>query len=169
MPCIHYSVQFRKNRWATIWALINSGSEVNAITPKKLGLRTRKTDIGAQKIDGSLLETYEMVIAAFQVKDKLSRAQFFQEAFLLADTSMEVALGILFLTFSNADIQFAWRKITWRSYIAKEALLTTWRVELIDKKKMAKAVLDENIKVFVMYGSSLSLGSKMMLHPVWEA
>ena len=44
---------------------------------KKLGLRTRKTDIGAQKIDGSLLKTYEMVIAAFQMKDNLGRVWFF--------------------------------------------------------------------------------------------
>ena len=32
---------------------------------KKLGFRTQKIDIKAQKIDGLLLITYEMVIAAF--------------------------------------------------------------------------------------------------------
>ena len=30
MPCIRYSVQFWKDQGATIWALINSGSKVNA-------------------------------------------------------------------------------------------------------------------------------------------
>ena len=35
-----------------------------------------------------------MVIAVFQVENKLGRTQFFQELFLLADTSMEVVLGI---------------------------------------------------------------------------
>ena len=45
-----------------------------------------------------------MVIAGFQVEDKLSRARFFQESFLLAETSMEVILEMPFLTFSNADI-----------------------------------------------------------------
>ena len=32
---------------------------------KKLGFRMQKTDIRTQKIDGSILETYEMVIAGF--------------------------------------------------------------------------------------------------------
>ena len=80
VPCIYHPVQFWKDQRATIQALNNSGSKINAMTPayaKKLGLRTRKTDIGAQKIYGSLLKTYGMVIAAFQVKDKLGRARVF--------------------------------------------------------------------------------------------
>ena len=169
VPCIHYPVQFRKDKeGATIRALIDSGSEVNAMTPayaKQLGLQTRRTDIRAQKIDGSLLATYGMVIAAFQVKDKFGRAQFFQETFLLADTSMEVVLEMLFLTLSNADIQFAEKELTWRSYTAKEALPTTQRVVLIDKKEFAKAALDKNIEAFVVHVSSLSLRSKMTIHP----
>ena len=46
---IYYPVQFRKDK-KIIWALINSGSKFNAMTPayvKKLGLQTQKTDIGA--------------------------------------------------------------------------------------------------------------------------
>ena len=79
VPCIHYPVQFKKDT-ADIPALIDSRSEVNAMTPayaKKLGLRIRKTDVGAQKIDGSTLETYGMVIADFQVQDKFGKARFF--------------------------------------------------------------------------------------------
>ena len=129
VPCIHYLVQFRKNKEGeTIWALIDFGSEVNVMTPayaKQLGLRTQKTDVGAQKIDGSLLTTYGIVIAGFQIKDKLNRARFFQKTFLLANTSKEVILGMHFLTFSNADIQFAEKKLTWRSYTVKKALPTT--------------------------------------------
>ena len=45
-----------------------------------------------------------MVIAGFQIQDKLGRARFFQETFLVVDTSMEVVFGIPFLTLSNADI-----------------------------------------------------------------
>ncbi len=44
-------------------ALINSGSEVNIMTlayTAKLGPTTRKTNIGAQKIDGLPLKTYCM-------------------------------------------------------------------------------------------------------------
>ena len=38
---------------------------------KQLCFQTQKTDVGAQKIVGSLLETYRMVIAIFQVIHKL--------------------------------------------------------------------------------------------------
>ena len=110
-----------------------------------------------------------MVIAAFQVKDKFGRARFFQETFLLANTSMEVVLGMPFLTLSNADIQFAEKEQIWRSYIAEKALPTTRRVEFIDKKEFAKAALDENIEAFMVHVSSLNLGSKMTIHPGWEA
>ena len=137
VPCIHYLVQFQKNKErATIQALIDSASEVNAMTPayaKQLGLWTQRTDIGAQKIEGSSLATYGMVIAAFEVKDKFDRARFFQETFLLADTSMKVVLEMPLLTLSNADIQFAEKKLTRRSYTAKEALPTIRRVKLIRK------------------------------------
>ena len=108
VPCIYYPVQFQKDKKRIIvWVLIDSDSKINTMTPayaKQLGLRTQRTDVRAQKIDGLLLATYKIVIAAFQVKDKLGRAQFFQETFLLADTSMEVLLGMPFRTFSNTDI-----------------------------------------------------------------
>ena len=64
---IYYPVQFKKNM-AEVRTLIDSKSEVNAIASayaKKLGLQVQKTDVGAQKIDGSTLETYGMVIAGF--------------------------------------------------------------------------------------------------------
>ena len=77
VPCICYPVQFRKDKGKNVLALLNSGSEVNAMTPAytaHLGLKVRITDVGAQKIDGSSLATYSMVIAAFQVVDKLGRS-----------------------------------------------------------------------------------------------
>ena len=55
---------------------------------------------------------FGMIIAGFQVIDKLSRARFFQKIFLLVDTTMELVLEIPFLTFSNADIQFAEKELT---------------------------------------------------------
>ena len=39
----------------------------------KLSLKMRKTDLSTQKTNRSLLETYNMVIAIFQVLDKLSQ------------------------------------------------------------------------------------------------
>ncbi len=70
---------------------------------KKLGLITRKTSVGAQKINSLLLETYSMVSASFLLQDSLGRVRFFEETFLLTDTSMEVVLGMPFLALSNAD------------------------------------------------------------------
>ena len=172
VPYIYYLVQFRKDK-EVIKALIDSGSKVNAITPayaKQLGLQVRKTDVGAQKIDGSSLRTFGMVIAGFQVEDKLGRARFFQESFLLAETSMEVVLGMPFLALSNADIQFAEKELTWRSYTAAEALPTTKRVELIDKKEFAKTSLDEKSETFVVHIAALkALLARMAIHPLQEA
>ncbi len=96
------------------------------ITPAyaiKLGLTAWKTSVRAQKIDSSPLETYGMVSASFLLQDSLGKVRFFEETFLLVDTSMEIVLGILFLALSNADFQFGAKKLTWRSYIAPEALL----------------------------------------------
>ena len=107
VPCIYYLVQFWKDKEAIIQVLINSGSEVNTMTlayAKQLGFQIRKADDGAQKIDGSSLDTFEIAIAGFQIIDKLGKAWFFQETFLLANTIMEMVLGMPFLTLSNADI-----------------------------------------------------------------
>lgn len=77
---IHFPVQFWKDKGATIQVLIDSGSKVNAMTlayAKQLGFQAWKTDVGAQKIDGSLLRTFGMVIVGLQVEDKLGRTRFF--------------------------------------------------------------------------------------------
>ena len=73
----------------------------------KLGLRTRKIDVGIQKIDGSHLDTFGMVIADCSVKDKLGRVRFFWETYLLANIGLEVVLGMLFFTLSKVDVRFA--------------------------------------------------------------
>ena len=107
VSCICYPIRFKKNK---VQALIDSGSEVNAMTlgyALKLGLKVCPTNVGAQKIDGFTLKTFEMVLASFQVEDKLERPRFFQKTFLLADLSMKVVLEMLFLILSNVNIQFA--------------------------------------------------------------
>ena len=112
VPCIHYLVRFQEEQ---VRALLNSGSEVNAMNPDyawKLGLKIWRTNVRAQKIDGSALETFEMVIADFQVEDKASRPWFFQETFLVADTKFKVILGMLFLKISNADMSFGEKTLT---------------------------------------------------------
>ena len=129
----------------------------------KLGLRVRHTDVGAQKIDGSTLQTFGMVLANFRMEDKLGRTRFFQETFLLADISAEVVLGMPFLTLSNADVQFVEKELTWRSYTTAEALPTTKRVELINKKEFAKTALDEKSETFIAHVASFNLAPG--IHP----
>ena len=73
----------------------------------KLGLHARKIDVGAQKIDGSHLDIFGIVIADCSVKNKLGSVRFFRETFLLANIGLEVVLGMLFLTLSKLDIWFA--------------------------------------------------------------
>ena len=97
-----------------------------------------------------------MVRDDFQLEDKLGRVQFFQETFLLVDISAEVVLGIPFLTFNNADVQFVKNELTWRSYTTAKALPTIKQVELIDKREFGKAALDENFETFVVHVTSLS-------------
>ena len=77
---------------------------MNLVYVSRLGLRVYRTNIRAQKIDGSTLKTFEMVLASFQVEDKLRKIRFFQETFLLADISTGVVLGMPFLTLSNANV-----------------------------------------------------------------
>ena len=73
---------------------------------ERLSLNTWKTNVGAQKIDGSALEIFEMVIANFQMEDKGGKPRFFQETFLVANSKFKVVLGMLFLKISNANVAF---------------------------------------------------------------
>ena len=87
--------------------MINLGSEVNTMTlayATKLGLKVYYIDVGAQKIDSSIFETFEIILASFKVEDKFEKIRFFQKTFLLTDISIEVDLSRSFLTFSDANI-----------------------------------------------------------------
>ena len=89
----------------------------------KLGLRPRPTNVGIQKIDGSPLMTHGMAPASFSFQDSQEKVWFFEETFLLADISMKIVIGMSFLAFSNADVEFTeLGKLTERSYIITEAL-----------------------------------------------
>ena len=65
-------MKFKKSH-TKVQVLLNSSSEVNAITPAyavKLGLYVRFINVKAQKINWFTLSTYSMVLANFQLKDK---------------------------------------------------------------------------------------------------
>ena len=147
--------------------MLDSGSKVNAITPAyaaKIDLRSRPTNVGAQKIDGSALANHDMALASFSLQDSQGRVGFFEEIFLLADTSMKIVLGMPFLAFNKADVEFTkLGKLIWRSYTAAEALPTTSWVKLIDKREFAKSVFDENSKTFVVHVATLE--AETLIHP----
>ena len=156
--CIYHPLYFQKNLRETRM-LINSGSKVNAMTlvyAAKLGLKVRKINIKPQKIDGSILDTFGIVLADFQVEDKLDKTRYFQETLLVVNTTLEVIFGIPFLTLSNADVQFVEKELTWRSYSTAKALPIIKRVELNNKKEFAKATLDKNSKTLVIYMASVN-------------
>ena len=111
VPCIRYPVNFGKK---SVSALLDSASEVNTVHPafvKELGLPIRPTDVGAQKIDSTTLETYGMIVAAFLVEKKANRVKFFEETFPVANVSPEVVFRMLFLTLSGADVDFLGREL----------------------------------------------------------
>ena len=151
--------------------MINSESEVNAIHPtfaKQLSLSIRPTDVGAQKIDGTTLDTHGMVVAAFLVVDKANRVRFFEETFLVANVSSEIVFGMLFLTLSGADVDFLGWELWWKAYTTKKALPTTRRIKLVDKKKFAAVALDPKHETYVVHVASFSsipLVVSLNVHP----
>ena len=108
--CIYYPIQFRKDANETqVQALIDSKNEVNAIHltfVKKLGVPIRAIDVGAQKIDGSIMDTYGIVVTAFLVTDKANQVRFFEKTFLVANVSPKIVLGMPFFTLSGANVHF---------------------------------------------------------------
>ena len=71
---------FRKNKDATIWALINFSNKVIVITlvcASKLGFKTQKIDVEVQQIDKSSIATYRILIIGFQVVNKFGKVRFF--------------------------------------------------------------------------------------------
>ncbi len=164
VPCIRYPVTFKDQTEA----LLDSRSEVNTMSQafaQQLGLKIRKTNVGAQTIDGTTLETYGMIVSTFSVSNKDRRERVFKESFLLADVRPDIVLGMPFLTMSNADVDFQVRDLQWRSYTTGEVLPTTRQVELIWKKEFAAATLDTNYEAFVVHIAALSVdsGDKMYL------
>ena len=168
--CIHYPVQFKDTSEAQVQALIDSKSEVNAIYPtfaKQLGgFSIRTTDHGAQKIDGTILDTHGIVVAAFSVVDKANRVRFFEETFLVANVSPKVVLGMLLLTLSGVDVDFWGREFRWRTYTIQKTLPTTRRIELVGKKDFVAAAFDPEHKTYVVYVASLSSTSLASLRSI---
>ena len=152
---IRYPINFGRK---SVLALFDSGSEVNAVHPafaKELCLSIKPTDVEAQKIDGTMLEIYGMVVAAFLMEDKANQVKFFEKTFLVANVSPEIVFGIPFLILNGADIDFLGRELRWRTYSTKEALPTIRRVKLMGKKEFATTALDPKHETYVVHIGSV--------------
>ncbi len=124
IPCIQYSIIFKDQTEA----LLDSESEVNVMSQAfihQLDLKIRKTNVRAQKIDGTTLKTYGMIVFTFSVLDKDGRKRFFEESFILADVKPYIMLGMPFLTMSNADVDYQAWNLQWRFYTTGDVLSTT--------------------------------------------
>lgn len=96
--------------------MFDSGKKINTINltfTQKLGLKIRKTSIKAPKIDHSALEIFKLIIADFQVENKAGRLRNFQYTVQVANTKFKVVLGVLFLKFSNTNVSFSQKTLTW--------------------------------------------------------
>lgn len=72
---IYYPIGFQKDTIKNK-VLIDSSSKINAIIPAyalKLGFKVRRTDVRAQKIDGSIFKIFRIILASFQIEDKLEK------------------------------------------------------------------------------------------------
>ena len=85
------------------------------------------------------------------MKNKVGRPRFFQKIFLPAVIKFEVILKILFMKLSNADVLFNEKTLMRKTYIINKALTTMKQVQIIGKKNFVIAVIDADIKTFVIY------------------
>ena len=110
IPCIQYIVIF-KDETEALLDLESELNPINLVFAKQLGLKICKSNVRAQKIVGTTLETYGMVVSNFSMSDKDGRERFFKESFLLADIKPDIVLEMLFLTMSNVDVDFQARDL----------------------------------------------------------
>ena len=85
---IYYLIWVNQDK---IWALLNNSSMINTMSFKcnqKLGFKIWKIIVRAQKIKGSVIKIFEMVIANFPIKDKVDKPKFFQKFYLVADINL---------------------------------------------------------------------------------
>lgn len=100
---IFYDFQ-RQNRGLT--KPRNNVNIMSQVFVLQLDLKIQKTNIGIQIIDNIILEIYKIIVFTFSILDKDYKKRFFEENFLLANIKSDIVFKILFLTISNASINF---------------------------------------------------------------
>ena len=72
VPCIRYPITFERK---SVLVLLNLNNEINTIHPtfaQELGFAIRLINIRVQKIDGTTINTYRIVVAAFLLTDRVN-------------------------------------------------------------------------------------------------
>ena len=111
----------------------------------------RSTSINTQKVDGTTIETYVMVVALFSVTDQADKVKFFEETFLVVNVSPNMVFGMPFLTLSIADVDFPKKELWWKFYTIEEAFPIIKRVELVGKKEFVAAAFNPGYEIFIIY------------------
>ncbi len=57
------------------------------------------------------METHKIVVSTFSMLDKDGRKRFFKESFLLANVKSDIVIEMIFLTISNAAVNFQARDL----------------------------------------------------------
>ena len=94
--------------------LLDSSNEINAmysIFAKKFDFVMQITNVGTQKIDSTIFEIYKIVIVVFLITNQANKVRFFKKIFLIINISPDEVFGMLFLTLSDADINFSKREL----------------------------------------------------------
>ena len=80
-------------------ALFDLGNKINVIHltfVEKLGFIIQSININAQKIDVTILETYEIIIVVFLVINWANKIKFFEEIVLVINISLDVVFRMFF-------------------------------------------------------------------------
>lgn len=136
---------------------------------KKICTRIWNTIVGAQKIDGKKLKTYEMIIPLFQVDNKNGKSYFFKQAFLLVEISIDVAFRTFFFILSKVKVNLNNQELWWRLYTAVEALFTTQQMKFVGKKEFVVPALDLEDLTYVVYIMSLAFSDTIKIYPSRKA
>lgn len=143
----HISSLFYINKSVTDSNLINSESKVNVIQfkqTKKLGLYVRQINIGTQKVDGTSLKKFIIIITFFEFVDKKQKSQFFKIFFYLLNWSLMLFSKYYYLTWAIWKTNFLELEFFWNTYFSTKSILITKQFKLIGQKKFVSAV--QNLK-----------------------
>lgn len=93
-----------------VLTLIDSKIEVNTIHlsfVKELGFPIKSTEVGGQKINGTILDIYEIIVTVFSVIYKANQVRYFKMTFVMGNINPKVVFRIFFLTLSSANVDFS--------------------------------------------------------------